>query len=580
MALRDAVSRWLGRRRLHVWHHPAYRLPMARLHEQNGMDPRRADLALWALQHVLGSDGFDLREPVPASFSELSRVHTPEHLRSLTEPRALSHVFGLDTDAFPVDAVLHSVRLATGGTIAATREALRSGEPCLNLLGGFHHAHPQRGGGYCPVNDLAIALAIVRDEGFTGQVVVIDLDAHPPDGTAACLRDDARAWIGSISGSDWGPLPTVHEVVLRRDDTDDTYLEALRDLRDAAPRPDLAFVIAGGDVLHTDPQGNLGLTLAGARRRDRLVARWLHDVPSVWLPGGGYSPDAWRVLLGTACVLAGASSRLPDGFDPLTHHYERVASRLDPHQLGHSHEPLFSQEEVDSLFGVGPAPPTRFLGYYTAAGLEHALYAYGLLPQLRRLGYTDFDVQIGRGTVGDTLRLTAADPKSGNRHLLVEAVLQVETWRDERWLYVHWLNLRHPLGTWEHDRPQLPGQEVPGLGLASETGALLLQLSRRLHLAGLLLRPAWFHVAWMSRGSLGFADPLRQGELEAIERDLGHLPLRNLTVAVAEGRLLRNGAPWTWTPEVMTGPQPAVRPDAEQVQAARDAAHFTLAEPG
>jgi hypothetical protein len=292
-------------------------------------------------------------------------------------------------------------------------------------------------------------LASLRAEGFTGHVLVLDLDAHPPDGTAACLRDDARAWIGSISGSDWGPLPTVHEVVLRRDDTDDTYLEALRDLRDAAPRPDLAFVIAGGDVLRTDPQGNLGLTLAGARRRDRLVARWLHDVPSVWLPGGGYSPDAWRVLLGTACVLAGASSRLPDGFDPLTHHYERVASRLDapPARPRRTSRCSVTTTSTMPVRGRAPRPPTRLLGAYTRqpASSTRLERLRPSCPQLRRLGYAELRrADLGRATQSATrLRLyRRRPPKAATEHLLVEAVLALVEHAARRALAVR--PLAHP----------------------------------------------------------------------------------------------------------------------------------------
>lgn len=60
----------------------------------------------------------------------------------------------------------------------------------MNLLGGFHHARPDVAGGFCPVNDVAVAIAAVRADGFRGRVLVLDLDAHPPDGLAACLAGD------------------------------------------------------------------------------------------------------------------------------------------------------------------------------------------------------------------------------------------------------------------------------------------------------------------------------------------------------------------------------------------------------
>src|SRR5438552_2028117 len=76
-----------------------------------------------------------------------------------------------------VDELLGSVRCACGGTVEAARAALQRRHPMLNLLGGFHHAAPSRGVGFCAVNDVAVAIAALRAEGFTGRVAVIDLDA-------------------------------------------------------------------------------------------------------------------------------------------------------------------------------------------------------------------------------------------------------------------------------------------------------------------------------------------------------------------------------------------------------------------
>ena len=74
----------------------------------------------------------------------------------------------------------------------------RPRQPSLNLLGGFHHAAPDAAGGFCPVNDVAVAIAAVRAEGFLRRVVVLDLDAHPPDGLALCLLDDASRYVVAL----------------------------------------------------------------------------------------------------------------------------------------------------------------------------------------------------------------------------------------------------------------------------------------------------------------------------------------------------------------------------------------------
>src|SRR5207253_879899 len=97
--------------------------------------------------------------------------------------------------------------------------------------------------------------------------------------TADCLADDARAWIGSLSGSDWGglagaPPERLDESILTGAD-DGAYLTALEMLLARMPAPALTFVIAGGDVLGGDRLGRLNLTLAGAFARDVAVARAL-----------------------------------------------------------------------------------------------------------------------------------------------------------------------------------------------------------------------------------------------------------------------------------------------------------------
>ncbi|HEX7624661.1 MAG TPA: histone deacetylase, partial [Anaeromyxobacteraceae bacterium] len=263
----------LTRREVPVWYSPAYRLPVTGLHASAGIEPRRADYVAWWLLESRAVPHAWLRTPRRVAYEELDRVHTLELLESLGRPETLARIFAVDPSDVRVDEIMETVRLAVGGTVDAAREALRRRGPTLNLQGGFHHAGPASAGGFCPVNDVAVAVAVLRKEGFGGRVVVLDLDAHPPDGIAACLVRDPAAWIGSLSGSDWGPLPGVDETVLRELTGDGHYLSALAGLLGRMPRPALAFVLAGGDVLAGDRFGRLGLTLGGARRRDAAVAR-------------------------------------------------------------------------------------------------------------------------------------------------------------------------------------------------------------------------------------------------------------------------------------------------------------------
>jgi hypothetical protein len=145
-----------------------------------------------------------------------------------------------------------------------------------------------------------------------------------------------------------------------------------------------------------------------------------------------------------------------------------------------------------------------------------------------------------------------------------------------RVLYVHWLTLRNPRAKFSPERPALPGQDVPGLGLAPEIEEMLLRMAARLGLEGLAFRPAAYHLAFAGRATLRFVDPARQGRFEALVELLSGMPLVEATRAVAEGRVRLDGRPYAWEAEEMVKwlqPRPDDRP---AIDAARAAARFTL----
>lgn len=521
------LHRWLHGE-LPAWYHPDYRLPVPALEHL----ARRAGMAAeWLLDaRILG----ELRQPERISLEQVARVHAEAWVDALTRPEALTSVFGMQV---PVDSVLDTIRAAAGGTVAAAEVARKERCATLNLMGGFHHAHPARGHGFSPINDIAIAALDVP-----GRIGVIDLDAHPPDGTAACLPD---AWIGSISGTAWDPLPNVDNTIIF-DADDERYLLALDRLLGRLPDCSLWFVVAGGDVLEGDPLGHMHLTLEGIRQRDQRVLAALHGQASVWLPAGGYTDRAWRVLAGTACVLAGMPDHpiAPD-YDPLQVRFSRIYhSTLDTE---------LSAADIDASLRLG----NGLLGWYTANGVELAFERYGILRELRRLGYSNFQVKIDANDTGDRMRLYAG------KDMLVENVLARSSVDGRPVLWVHWLTLRHPRGAFTHDRPRLPGQDTPGLGLAREAIELLALVARRLGLEGVAMRPAQLHVAWIMWTRMHFAEPLVQARMLALRRDLGHLPLTDLTKACAEGRIRRNGEVWMWEAETMVGWADHVDPPVE-----------------
>lgn len=568
---------WLAwDRQLPVWYDPSYRLPLTAFGKRTGLDPRRADLVAWYLLDRGWLRRHNFRSPARARYEDLAAVHAGEYLESLTDKATLARVFGVDPWDVPVDELLNSVRLACGGTLAAARAALERRGPAMNLSGGFHHAGVDWGAGLCPVNDMAVAIAVLRREGFSGEVAILDLDAHPPDGTAACLRDDSRAWIGSLSGSSSGNIPGADETVLPPRCSDEEYLGALELLLQRMPKPELALVIAGGDVLDSDHLGHLGLTLDGARRRDLLVADALAGVPSVWLPGGGYHEQAWRVLAGTVLTLSHRTRRpISEGNDPLAARFARLARYLESVPVAMSSEITF--DDVEAELGMR-RPDVRqvLLGKYTRESVEYALFRFGMLTFIERRGYGNLTVAFGTASTGGE-KVTVTGEADGETHLLMEVVLERRQLDGRMGLYIHWLSLRDPRARFSDRRPRLPGQEVPGLGLARETSEMLSLVAERAGLAGVAFSPAWYHTAVMGRHRLAFLDPVRQGRFEAIQRDLAHVPIHELSQAVADGRVRLNGQVFAWEAEPMTSWVHHAGEAAGALAVAREEARFSLA---
>lgn len=570
---RRTLRRTLFGRGVRVWHHPAYRLPLGNMEGNRGMEPRRADLVRWFCLESGVLTQKHLKTPQLVGWDVLSRVHTASYLETMATPEGLGQVFSVPASEVEVEPLLSMSRLAVGGTVEAAFEALSQSGPMVNLLGGFHHAFPEKGGGFCPFNDIAVAISGLRELGWRGRVNVLDLDAHPPDGTAACVAADSHVWVGSLSASNWGTLDRVDETVLPPGTGNAGYLRALDGLLRRMPRAALTFVLAGGDVLEGDRFGKLALTLEGALQRDQKVLHALHGQASVWVPAGGYHDDSWKVLAQTVELLVTHQvERLPPRLDPLSLRFAAVASRLSRETL--QGDAWFSMDDVEASLGMHRAANPRLLGFYTAEGVEHALFRYGMLTHLHRLGYTELKVGVECASAGDSLRVTGEF--GGARHLLIEVVVEKRTLGERGVLFINWLELSHPRASFSPTRPQLPGQRVPGLGLAPEATEMLLQMARRLGLQGVMLRPAHLHVAYALRHRFRFVDPERQGRFVALLRDRGNVPLLNATRAVSEGRVKLNGKPYAWEPDnmVLWLDQPTeVHPNVEQAAAQ---SHFTF----
>jgi acetoin utilization deacetylase AcuC-like enzyme len=253
-------------------------------------------------------------EPTPAGDEDLGRVHTPEYVRAVAtgEPRALA-----ESQKFPWSPELaEAVRWTVGGCIAALTAAVTEEDGvAANLASGFHHAHADHGEGFCTFNGLVVALERARAEGRIRRALVVDLDLHYGNGTAALLRTRPDFHNLSIYGSWYKDNRAYREVDGERaHDTANcrsvpvpggaggaAYLDILEQELGPAierARPDVILYQAGADPYREDPYSPLDLGLEDLRERDRRVFRAAQaaGVPIAWVLAGGYTRDITKVV--------------------------------------------------------------------------------------------------------------------------------------------------------------------------------------------------------------------------------------------------------------------------------------------
>lgn len=223
-------------------------------------------------------------------------------------PREMRRV-GLPWSPQLVARTLSSV----AGTVEATRHALGSARMAGNLAGGTHHAYRDRGEGFCVFNDIAVAVVAARREFAVDRVLVVDLDVHQGNGTAAIFAEDPDVLTLSLHGARNYPFRKERgdiDVELPDGTGDDAYLAVLADHLGRACRthhPDLVMYQAGVDGLAEDSLGRLALTLDGLARRDALVfehVAW-NDARLVVTMGGGYARPIEASIEAHAQVYAG-----------------------------------------------------------------------------------------------------------------------------------------------------------------------------------------------------------------------------------------------------------------------------------
>ncbi|WP_045688896.1 histone deacetylase [Hymenobacter sp. AT01-02] len=236
--------------------------------------------------------------PQPPPDASILLTHDPDYYRRLCHGELTRHEERATGFPWSPQLIEREVTIL-GGTLECARRALQHGV-ALNIAGGTHHAFRDRGEGFCLLNDQAAAANYLLAHAELGvrRILIVDLDVHQGNGTAAIFEHEPRVFTFSMHGARNYPHRKEHSSLdlPLPDNTDDaTYLSLLGQTLPrllAEQQPDFVFYLSGVDVLATDKLGHLALTREGCRQRDLLVLAACHQagLPVVVCMGGGYSP--------------------------------------------------------------------------------------------------------------------------------------------------------------------------------------------------------------------------------------------------------------------------------------------------
>lgn len=288
----------------HVFPAEKYRLVHQRLLESGSATPQ------------------DFLTPQPASDQDILLVHTPDYVKKL-KTGTLSPLEEMQMEIPYSPELVRAFWLSAGGSILAAGHALKE-RVAFNLGGGFHHAFPDHGEGFCMIHDVAVAIRRMQRDDKIRTAMTVDCDVHHGNGTAAIFAgtrtqseplpsvsaSTLNAASGKMRGSHAGDVFTISlhqhnnypawkphssiDVDLPDGIGDDDYLAWLDNALSSGLRqfqPDLICYIAGADPYREDQLGGLSLTIEGLKKRDQLVFRVARtrDIPVMVTYAGGYA---------------------------------------------------------------------------------------------------------------------------------------------------------------------------------------------------------------------------------------------------------------------------------------------------
>jgi len=289
-----------------IFYHPNYNIDLGLLNRLHPFDGKKFTHVYNKIQNLPGIEILALDAPITQNeIDEFSDALLPLLLKKKRYVlRALEIPYiPLLPLFFIAKYVLQPMRWGVAGTLAASKAALK-GNTCWNMSGGYHHASRGTAEGFCIYNDIGISVDVLKKQDDINpdtKILIIDIDAHHGNGNCYVFEKDSNVTLFDIYNNDIYPNNNFTKkrvdinIPLRNGTNGKEYIKKLTaGLAKLNNDYDMAYVIAGTDVIQTDPLGGLNLSLDDCMQRDILVFETLAklNIPAVFLGGGGYSKDS------------------------------------------------------------------------------------------------------------------------------------------------------------------------------------------------------------------------------------------------------------------------------------------------
>ena len=240
-------------------------------------------------------------KPFACSEETLKRAHSEIYIKNVVN-KTLDQLT-VKKIGFPlIDSVVQRSLVATGGTVLASKLAIKNGVAC-NTAGGSHHANFEGGAGYCVFNDVAVAAQYLIDRGLAGRVLIVDLDVHQGNGSADIFKNNKNVFTFSMhSKTNYPAKKSISDLdVELEDNTEDAqYIKILKFYLNQLNQEnfDYVFYIAGVDIHFNDRLGKLKVSDEGIKKRDEIVTEnfFSKGVPLCGVLGGGYNKDFEKLV--------------------------------------------------------------------------------------------------------------------------------------------------------------------------------------------------------------------------------------------------------------------------------------------